>query len=251
MLSLNNKVIVITGASSGIGQQCAIVCSKMGARLALFGRNTEKLSQTLGKLSGNQHLFYSLDLQNLDDFETAIAETIQRLGVITGFVHSAGIQNTLPFRLHNRDIYNNQYEINVISGFEACRIVTQKKYFNINGGSLVFISSIRGFNGEANLLGYSLSKGALLAGAKSLAIEIANRNIRVNTVSPGMVEDTDMTQKIVVQFTQAWAEKNKLEYPLGWVNTIDVANACVFLLSDESRKITGTNIIVDGGYSAK
>lgn len=251
MFSLKNKVIVVTGASSGIGQQCAISCSKMGAKLVLFGRNTERINQTLSKLEGTGHLFFIQDIIETEKFEGAINIASKKLGVIDGFIHSAGVQVTLPLRLHTKDVFMNQFEVNTVAGFETCRILTKKEYFNPTGGSLVFISSIRGLYGAANLIGYAASKGAVISGAKSLAIEIANRNIRVNTVSPGMVEDTEMTKTTIKKLPAEWAEKSKSEYPLGWVSTNDVANACVFLLSDESKKITGTNIIVDGGFSAK
>jgi len=251
MFNLENKIIVVTGASSGIGQQCSVSCSKLGASLVLFGRNDKKMKDTISKLEGSRHLFFLQDIKDMDKFETAINLAIKELGAIDGFIHSAGIQNTFPLRLHTKEIFENQFDVNVVAGFEACRIITKKKYFNISGGSLVFISSIRGLYGAANQIGYSASKGAVIAGARSMAIELANRNIRVNTVSPGMVEDTEMTKSIISKLSADWSEKNKSEYPLGWVNSCDVANTCIFLLSDGSKKITGTNIIVDGGFSAK
>jgi len=251
MFELKDKIIVVSGASGGIGKQCAITCSKMGARLILFGRNEELLKQTQSELNSQTSVYFAQDITNIEDFESAISKVVKEVGRIDGFIHSAGIQSTLPLRLHNKDIYQNQFNVNVIAGFEACRVLTNKNYFNINGGSIILISSIKGFLGAANQVGYSSSKGAVIAGAKSLAIELAPRNIRVNSVSPGMVEDTKMTKTIVAKFTKEWTEKNKIEYPLGWVSTEDIANTCVFLLSEESKKITGTNIIIDGGFSAK
>jgi len=251
MFSLKNKVIAISGASSGIGRNCAISCSKMGAKLVLFGRDADRINQTLSKLEGTGHLFFIQDILETEKFDSAIKVAVKKLGVIDGFIHSAGVQVTLPLRLHTKDVFLNQFEVNVVAGFEACRVLTKKEFFNPNGGSLVFISSIRGLCGSTNQLGYSASKGAVISGTRSLAIEIANKNIRVNSVSPGMVDDTEMTKNIVEKLPVEWTEKSKSEYPLGWVNTSDVANACIFLLSDESRKITGTNIIVDGGFSAR
>lgn len=251
MFNLENKVIVVTGASSGIGRQCSISCSKIGATLVIFGRNAEKINNTLSELEGNNHLSFIQDILDVEKFDAAINVAVKKLGPIDGFIHSAGLQNTLPLRLHTRDIFMNQFEVNAVAGFEACRILTKKDYFNTTGGSLVFISSIRGVYGALNQIGYSASKGAVIAGARSLAIELASKNIRVNTVSPGMVEDTPMTKASLKKLPIDWADKNKSEYPLGWVDTTDVANACIFLLSDESNKITGINIVVDGGFSAK
>ena len=251
MFSLKNKVIVVSGASSGIGQQCAITCSEMGATLILFDINKEKLEITQSLLKNQSFFSFVQDIKEIDHFESGINKVVNELGAIDGFVHSAGIQNTLPLRLHNSDIYRNQFDINVIAGFEACRVLTKKNNFNVKGGSIVLIASVRGFLGASNQVGYTASKGAVIAGVKSLALELAQRNIRVNSISPGMVENTEMTKKIVAQLSPEWSEKNKSEYPLGWVSTYDIANTCVFLLSDESKKITGTNIIVDGGFSAK
>lgn len=251
MLNLEKKVIVVTGASSGIGKQCAISCSKMGATLILFGRNIEKIKETLSMMDGQGHLFFIMDIRDNISFESSIREAVKKLGQIDGFISSAGLQTTLPLRLHTKDVFANQFDINVVGGFEACRVLTKKEFFNASGGSIVFISSVRALLGTANQLGYSASKGAVIAGARALAIELANRNIRVNAVSPGMVEDTEMTKEVLKKLPAEWAERSKLEYPLGWVNSEDVANACLFLLSVESKKITGTNLVVDGGFSAQ
>lgn len=251
MFNLEKKVIVVTGASSGIGQGCAVACSKMGAKLILFGRNIEKLKHTFSMLHGQVHLIFIQDIREDVSFESSIREAVNKIGQIDGFIHSAGLQTTLPLRLHTKDVFANQFDINVVGGFEACRVLTKKEYFNASGGSIVFISSIRALLGTANQLGYSASKGAVIAGARALAIELANRNIRVNAVSPGMVEDTEMTKEVLNKLPADWAEKNKLAYPLGWVHSEDIANACLFLLSDGSKKITGTNLVVDGGFSAQ
>lgn len=251
MFSLEKKVIVITGASSGIGQQCAISCSKLGATIILFGQNAERLKLTHSMLEGMSHRVFIQDIRDSVSFQSAINNAVMELGTIDGFIHSAGIQSMLPLRLHTKDVFTNQFDVNVIAGFDACRVLSKKEYFNPSGGSLVFISSIRGILGAANQIGYSASKGAVIAGARAMAIELASRNIRVNSVSPGMVEDTEMTKAIIKQLPTDWYEKSKSEYPLGWINTSDIANTCIFLLSEESKKITGTNIIIDGGFSAR
>jgi NAD(P)-dependent dehydrogenase (short-subunit alcohol dehydrogenase family) len=251
MFCLENKIIVITGASSGIGEKCAITCSRMGAITVLFGRSEEKLKHVFSELEGQKHIYFAQDINQNDQFDSSISMIVKKYGAIDGFIHSAGTQSTLPLRLHNKEVYRNQLDVNVIAGFEACRIITKIENFNKKGGSLIFISSIRGLLGAANQIGYSASKGAVIAGARSLAIELAKRNIRVNSISPGMVEDTEMTKQIIGQLPSQWSKESQLEYPLGWVSTEDIANTCVFLLSDESKKITGTNIVVDGGFSAR
>ena len=250
MLNLNKKRVVITGASSGIGRQCAIMCSRMGASLILFGRNKEQLELTHSQLTGEDHLSFAQDISNIAQFGKSIETIVSEYGALDGFIHSAGIQSMLPLRLHNNEVYSNLFEINAIGGFECCRILIQKNFFN-NGGSIILIASIRGIAGAPAQVGYAASKGAVIAGARSLAVELAFRNIRVNSISPGMVEDTEMTRKSIEKLPIDWVEKSKSEYPLGWITAEDVANTCGFLLSDLSKKITGTNIVIDGGFSAK
>jgi NAD(P)-dependent dehydrogenase (short-subunit alcohol dehydrogenase family) len=251
MFSLKNKVIVISGASSGIGRQCAISCSKQGAKIILLARNKINLTDTLDNLTGGNHLIFALDIQDSIEIENSIKQAISQLGLIDGFIHCAGIQNTLPLRLHTPEIYNNQFSINAVAGFETCRIISKPEYINPTGASFILISSIRGILGISNQVGYSASKGAVISGVRSIAIELAKKNIRVNSISPGIVEDTKMTNSIIKHLSQEWSEKNKIEYPLGWINTSDIANACIYLLSDEASKITGINLVIDGGYSAK
>lgn len=251
MFTLKDKIIVITGASSGIGRQSAIECSKQGAKIILFARDHERLKQTFESLHGINHFLFSTDVTNIIEVESSIKQVVEQIGLIDGFIHCAGIQNTLPLRLHSSDIYLNQFSINVIAGFEICRILSKRNICNPLGASFIIISSVRGIKGANNQVGYSASKGAILSGIRAMAVELANKNIRVNSISPGMVEDTNMTKLIVDQLSYDWKKKNKLEYPLGWVNTKDIAYASVFLLSDEAAKITGINLIIDGGFCAK
>lgn len=251
MKRLLGKVIVISGASSGIGRQCAILCNSLGAKLILIGRNEKMLQETIDLLGGKQNVVIIQDLLNIENLDANISSAVEEVGLIDGFIHAAGIQKTIPLRLHKEEDYTRQFTINAFAGFEICRIITNKAYFNLSGGSLVFIASIRGTLGSSNQIGYAASKGAVIAGTRSLAIELASRRIRVNTVSPGMVEDTEMTIRSLKRLPADWSEKSKSEYPLGWVSAKDAAFACAFLLSDESRMITGIDLVVDGGFSAK
>lgn len=251
MFRLQQKCVVITGASSGIGKQTAITCARLGARVALFGRNEERLSGLVGLLEGDGHISFSFDITDTTQLEAALTGVFNTMGLVDGFVHSAGIQKTLPFKLTGTEVFSNQFKVNVLAGFESCRIMLRKNYFNPAGGSIVLISSINGVIGAAAQVAYSASKGAVISGVKSLALELAPRNIRVNSISPGMVENTQMTKGIINQLSTEWEARNKVEYPMGWVSADDVANGCVFLLSDASQKITGTNLIVDGGFSAR
>jgi NAD(P)-dependent dehydrogenase (short-subunit alcohol dehydrogenase family) len=145
--------------------------------------------------------------------------------------------------------YNEIFSVNVFSGFELAKIISKKNYINDAGGSFVFISSIMGMVGQPGKIGYCASKGALLAGSRAMALELAAKKIRVNCVCPSIVE-TEMTEKLF----QGLPEESKQEiikmHPLGLGKPEDVASAALFLLSDTSRWITGSQLVVDGGYSA-
>ena len=247
---LNKKNIIITGASSGIGRECAITFRQLGANVILIGRNKERLEDTYNKLDKGNHLIVSQDITEYDKLEEVINPAVHKIGKISGFIHSAGTEMTLPLRSMTSSIYENMFAINVISGFELARIISKKKYLDENGASFVFISSVMGMLGQAGKVGYCSSKGALISGAKAMALELVSKNIRVNCILPGVVE-TEMSNKMF----QGLSVESKREiidmHPLGLGKPTDVAYVCVFLLSDAARWITGTNLVIDGGYSAK
>jgi NAD(P)-dependent dehydrogenase (short-subunit alcohol dehydrogenase family) len=247
--SLDNKVILITGASSGIGRQCAISCSNMGAKVILIARNEERLKSVIVSLTGDSHLYYSLDVTNYHEIDAVINEVVNKLGKIDGFIHSAGSELTKPLKMMNNKDYEILFAVNVVSGFEFAKSITKKKYSK-NGASFVFISSIMGIVGNSALVGYCASKGALISGVRALAIEYASRKMRFNCVSPGYIE-TEMMESVMGKLGENELNNIRNRYPLGLGCTQDVANSCIYLLSDASRWVTGTNLIVDGGYSAR
>ena len=244
--SLEGKNILITGASSGIGQQCAISCNQMGARIILIGRRKEKLIETIGLLPFSNNIYYSFDVTNYQDIGSIIADAATKTGPIHGFIHSAGIEYTLPLSLTKPTHYSELFATNVIAGFEFAKVISKKKYINKEGGSFVFISSVRGFLGEVAQTGYCSSKGALIAGTKALSLELAFKKIRVNCISPAQISGTEMTNKIFENSTEQNNSRKLDMYPLGYGETNDVANGCIFLLSDASKWITGTSLILGG-----
>ena len=185
--SLKGKNIIITGASSGIGRQCAISCSQMGANVILIARNEKRLKETYNKLERGEHLYFSQDITEYDKIESIINDAVSKVGKIHGFIHSAGIEMTLPLRVLSPTKFEEIYSINVISAFNIARIISKKKYISENA-SFVFISSIMAQLGQPGKIGYCSSKGALTAGAKAMALELANKHIRINSVLPGMVK---------------------------------------------------------------
>jgi NAD(P)-dependent dehydrogenase (short-subunit alcohol dehydrogenase family) len=223
----------------------------MGANVILFGRNPDRLNDTLNCMDNiSNHLVYSVDLREYNKVEELIKEIVLQKGKMHGLVNCAGISNTLPLKMITPDKMDDFFHNNVLSSINITRFVTKQSSFSEEGGSVIFISSVMGTVGESGKTLYGLTKGALIAASKSIAIELANKKIRVNCISPGVVE-TPLSQKAVYSQNEESLTKIKNYHPLGLGQTDDVANACVFLLSDASKWITGINLFVDGGYSAR
>ena len=248
--SLEGKTIVVTGASSGIGQQVAIACSQMGAKVALIGRNVERLEETKSQLVGARHLVLSYDLTDLEHHKDLVAGIVAKMGVIDGLVNCAGISTTLPFKLMTPEKLDEFFKTNVYATIELTRQVLNIKNVNKQGASVIFFASVMGCVGENAKSLYSLTKGALISGCRSLAIEYAPKKIRINVVSPGVVETAINRNQPYLADPERRKYTESL-HPLGIGTTEDIANACVYLLSDASRWVTGQNLVVDGGYTIK
>jgi NAD(P)-dependent dehydrogenase (short-subunit alcohol dehydrogenase family) len=250
MIDLRNRAILITGASSGIGRQCAITCSELGASVALVGRNAARLAETQSLLAKGTHCVVEQDLTAYEALGPAVSKVVEQLGPISGFVHSAGIQLTQPLAVMTAAKYAELFAINVVSGFELARIICRKEHLAAGRASLVFIASIMGLVARPGLTAYCASKGALIAGIRSMALELARKEVTVNCISPGMIL-TPLMQEHLDTLSEAQRTERKQLYPLGPGQPGDVAGACAFLLSQQARWITGTNLVIDGGYSAQ
>jgi len=247
--NLSGKNIVITGASSGIGRQCAITANALGAFVILIGRSQERLNETARLLVNTDYIIFATDITAYKETESGLEDLLKDLK-IDGIIHAAGISTTLPLRNITPEKLQPFFETNVFAAINITKLLTKVKFANPQGMSIVFIASVMGIVGELGKTTYSLTKGALVAGAKSLALELASKKIRVNCVLPGVVETPMSANAVYAQDTEAY-NKIKSYHPLGLGNPEDVANACAFLLSDGARWITGTNIVVDGGYTAR
>ncbi len=250
LFSLSNKTILITGASSGIGRSCAVQCSKMGASLLLMGRNVDELNRTVSELQpGTKVEMIVADFSKMVDLELLIAEKIVTIGKIAGFIHCAGVEKTLPLKKQTSEVFQSIFDINVFAGFELAKIISLKKY-KAEKASFVFIASVAGMVGESGKTIYSASKGAVISGARSMSMELARSDIRVNSISPAMVK-TPILEKMFDGIGEEATQNIIKKHPLGIGEPEDVANACVFLLSDAAKWITGTNLVIDGGYTAQ
>ena len=250
MINLKDKRILVTGASSGIGKSVAILASRLKAKLIIIGRNSERLNSTFESLEGTGHEQFICDVTDYIRIEEIIQSSVKANGPISGFVHSAGIEKTLPLKASKNQFFREVFDINVFSGFEISRIISNKGIFNSNGASYVFISSIKGKLGEPANIIYCSSKSALLSGVKAMALELAQKKIRCNCVLPGIVE-TEMVKSLFNSIPVDAKEKIIAKHPLGIGKPEDVASLIVFLLSDHARWITGSDYVIDGGYSAQ
>ena len=247
--SLQGKTIVITGASSGIGRECALQCSYMGAKIVALGRNEQRLNDLMNNLVGEGHKMWVFDLTDLDGIKGLVNDIHDNFGKVDGFVHSAGVEKTAPSKLLSPSDYEKLLRVNTISAFEFLRQLCQVKYFK-HGGSVILIASITALIARNGLTAYSASKGALISGARTLALEYAKHRIRINTISPGTVK-TPLMEQYLSTLPEADREKRLSGFPLGIGYPSDIANACVYLLSDASKWMTGQNLIIDGGYTIK
>ncbi|MDD4309238.1 MAG: SDR family NAD(P)-dependent oxidoreductase [Candidatus Cloacimonetes bacterium] len=246
---LEKKRILITGASSGIGRECAIACSNLGAHIILMGRDEKRLQEALHSLSGTGHSTIICDLTLVNSIKDHLAH-LKSTEPISGFIHCAGIERTRPLKSFDSEDFAVMFNTNVTSAIELTRVISALGYLEKNGASYVFISSVSGINGEKGKLEYSSTKASLFALTKSLALELAVKHIRVNCISPAMVQ-TPMFKSITDSLPEDSVNSIEAKHLFGFIEPSDVANLCIYLISDLSRKITGSNIVIDSGYTLK
>ena len=241
--SLRDKMILVTGASSGIGKATAITCSKMGASIVAVGHDKEKTVQTLNELEGDGHGAFSVDLANNETWN----ELLDQCPVLDGIANCAGIANMNPFNFISREEMDRVFNINFFGPVLLTKNLIKAKKLN-KGGSVVFVASVDGPRVvHAGNSVYSAGKSALVGMARNMAVELASKKIRVNCVLPGTT-DTPMIRTANVT-EESLAEVAK-SFPLKRFGTPDdMANGIVYLLSDASSFVTGTELVIDGGYT--
>lgn len=248
-INLQGKNILVTGASSGIGKGIAIFLSKLGANVIMAARNEEKLKETYNELEKGNHSYYLIDLNNLDEIEGMLSDICSSGRKLNGIVHSAGISRTVPIQYLKLEDLKSIMTVNFYAFVELVKHFSKRKY-NDNGGSIVAISSISSKVGARGLAAYCASKGALESAIRAMALELAPRNIRINSVAPSMIKTQIYDGLLDIVNNNDFEADLKKRQIMGLGSPEDVASAAAFLLSDASRFITGTSIIVDGGYLA-
>ena len=239
---LTGKTILVTGASSGLGKQCAITASEQGATVIITGRNTQRLQETFGKLSGAGHQMFGADLTVQDDISALVAQ----LPELNGVVYSTGISDLAPARFVTQQEIDKTFSISFNASVLLTGELLAKKKLAKGACSLVFISTISTKYPFVGGTMYISAKAALESYAKVLALELAPKGIRSNSISPAFVK-TPMLDHTAEKYSDEAVRKIEAQQLLGLGEPEDVANVVVFFLSDASRWITASNLILGGG----
>lgn len=242
MISLKNKTILITGASSGIGRETAIGLSKLGASLVLLDLNEDGLAQ-ISKVIQDRVVIKAVDLCDFSSLPDIVKSVSDSVGIIHGLVHCAGISSRKPLNVLSPEGFSKVMNVNFFAFEELVRLFAKRGRFS-NGGSIVVMSSISAVKGYKAKTEYCVSKAAVDAFVRCMAMELAPRKIRINSVmaaevlTPLALKARELNQSLGAQEFNA---------PLGPTEPYEVANTIAFLLSDATKTITGTALLIDGG----
>lgn len=241
--AVEGKSILVTGAASGIGRATASLCAKMGAMVTITDLNEEQLKATFDYLEGNGHKMMVANLTDNDDLQ----RLVDALPKLEGVVCNAGIIKTILAQFAEKSDIERILSINTIAPIYLTKLLLENKKVK-KEASIVYTSSMGGvYNGAIGNGLYGASKAALVGFVKSLALEVAPRGIRVNTVNPGITETNIYNNSSI---TPEQLELEKAHYPLKrFGKPEEIANAIVFLLSDASKWMTGSSLLIDGGCS--
>jgi len=247
-MDLTGRHLLVTGASSGIGRATAILLSQLGARVTLTGRDADRLGKTVDLMAGTDHRAVPFDLGMIDEIPAWLRGLAQTGGPFAGLAHCAGVQVSKPIRNADAAFMNDMFRINVSAGLSLARAFRQRGSA-VEGAGIVFVASASAFVGQAGNVVYCAAKGAVVAAARALAVELARDKIRVNCVCPALV-DTEMADRFRSTMSEAQFAEYLMHYPMGIGRPEDVANAIAFLIADTARWMTGSSLLLDGGLLA-
>ncbi|MFY7811174.1 MAG: 3-oxoacyl-[acyl-carrier-protein] reductase [Flavobacterium sp.] len=245
MKLLEGKVVIITGASRGIGKGIAELFAQQGAHIAFTYSSSKESADALEQeltATGVKAKGYQSNAANFDEAQKLVDDVIKEFGTVDVLINNAGItKDNLLMRISEED-FDKVIEVNLKSVFNMTKAV-QRIMLKNRVGSIINMSSVVGVKGNAGQSNYAASKAGILGFTKSIALELGSRNIRCNAIAPGFIE-TEMTAKLNEDVVQGWRDSIPLKRG---GSTVDVANACLFLASDMSAYITGQTLNVDGG----
>jgi NAD(P)-dependent dehydrogenase (short-subunit alcohol dehydrogenase family) len=240
---------LVTGASSGLGRAAALAIAAVGGRVTLMGRDEARLQQTIEMLAGNGHVTVAAAFCDLE----ATADTVKGIatahGAFDGIFHCAGTELVRPMRMFKNEHATGLFEAALFGSLGIARAAASRGVVS-DGGSLVFMSSVASLRGTAGMVGYSSAKAAVDGMVRSLACELAPRQIRVNSIAAGAIE-TEMHARLAKTLGENAIAAYEQRHLLGFGQPDDIANAVLFLLSSGSAWITGTTLSIDGGYTAQ
>ncbi len=247
MIRFNGENILVTGASDGIGKAICLLLNSLGANIIGIARSEDKLKLLKEEMINKDKFIYiTRDLSvDIDELPSLVSKIVKEYGKLSGLVYAAGKLELLPIKGLDIESIDSLYNVN----FKSLLMITKgfvDKRNSLENSSVVFISSISTILGIKGMISYSTSKGAINSLVKTLAVEVANRKIRINSVLPGHVE-TNMTLQNKDANSQEYLNELETMYPLGLGEPEDVAKLTTFLLSNSSKWITGQNIVIDGG----
>ena len=245
-MRLEGKSAIITGGGTGIGLSCAQLFYNEGAQVSIIGRRQERL-EVAKKIIGNELLTVVGDLKDNNDLDDLVSKTLNTFGKIDIVVNNGGIFSGSPVHETKDENWDNIMETNIRAVFQLTKRVLPHM-IDLKTGAFVNISSIAGLIALPGVAAYNTSKAALIQFSRSIAMEYGSLGIRSNAVCPGLVK-TEMTKELMENedLMQEWSK----DYPIGrFGDPEDIANACLYLASDESSFVTGVALPVDGGFTA-
>ena len=240
---MDGKHIIITGAGSGIGRETAKVLSRLSAKIVMLDLNEEGLAETLSEMHGDWHKFIACDLADFSVLPAIVKEISKEYGPFDGLVHCAGISSRKPLNVLKASGFQKVMDVNFYGFVELTRLITKKGCMN-EGSSIVVMSSISSIRGYKAKTEYCVSKAAVDAFVRCMALELAEKKIRINSVMPGEVNTPMGIRAREMAIAAGVVPKPQ---PLGPTEPYEVANTIAFLLSDATKTITGTSIRIDGG----
>lgn len=249
-LDLQGRRFLVTGAASGIGLATGLLLSRLGGRLVAIDSNAEGLKRALDSFEGGGHVGHCWDLRTIEQIPSWLMEISATGGPLFGLVHAAGLPCIQPIRLLEPCIYRDVLLVNTEAALALARGFQHKKVADPAGGSIVFLASVMALVGSPGAVAYGMTKGAVVGLVKSLSVELAPKKIRVNCVAPGFVK-TPMFDRVAARWDADQSAQVEAAHPLGLGEPADVANSIAFLLADTGRWITGSVLVVDGGYTAR
>jgi NAD(P)-dependent dehydrogenase (short-subunit alcohol dehydrogenase family) len=247
--ALKEMTFLVTGASSGIGRAVAILLSECGARVVLNGRDEARLRLTLSKLYGESHIVSVASLENADQTTEWLKSVLELSGPLSGVFHCAGVELIRPARMIKQAQLIDVFGSSLFAAFGIARAMSAKNAL-VDGGSIVFMSSVAGSTGQVGMTGYSAAKAGIDGLVRSLACELASKKIRVNSIAAGAVQ-TAMHDRLINGSGDEATLVYMQSHLLGFGHAEDVAQAALYLLSPASRWVTGTTMVVDGGYMVR